>query len=269
MSWRVPGEDAGTASAGYAAEPAFRSAVDRGLAVVEQVLPPEVFTAVRDAFLRGGAPDEKAVQPVLHLLAVGQHAFLSGLGITPDVLAGRGTGELTAAHLAGVLSFEDAARAVCWRSQAAGFARRMAEVRLNAPATPVVSGTTGAWLTAQEATDPGYWGVQLGEPAPFEDALRTVAEEHPGAVYLQLGGTQPVRGVPEDAGLVPETLLDAVAGLWERGVRVDWDAYAELDHARRVDVAPRAFARTPCLHPVLRDGCPGIDPAELTGERTD
>jgi phthiocerol/phenolphthiocerol synthesis type-I polyketide synthase E len=103
----------------YETEPAFRSVVNEGLAVMETVLAPEVFTAVRRVFQDGGLPvATNVLQPVLHLVSTGLHAFLASLGVTPDVLAGHSAGELTAAHLGGVLSAADAARAVCWRGQA-------------------------------------------------------------------------------------------------------------------------------------------------------
>nr|GID89585.1 hypothetical protein Ade03nite_85090 [Actinoplanes derwentensis] len=210
----------------YQAEPVFRTAVDDGLAVLERRLPPDTFAAVRGAF-RPGTPSIPAriSQPVLHLLAVGQHSLLGSLGIRPDLLIGYGTGELTAAHLSGALSFEDAA----------------------------------------------LGDTRPGERARFDEALRTAAAGHPEAVYLQLSGGSHLL----DAGLVvapggengESTFPRMVADLWERGVRIDWDAYAERDHALRADVAPREFDRTPHLHPVLLDHCPGVDPAELTGKR--
>ncbi|MFI5525195.1 beta-ketoacyl synthase N-terminal-like domain-containing protein [Streptomyces platensis] len=297
LVFMFPGEYAGASHAAlalYEAEPVFRSAVDDGLAVMEQVLDPEGFAALRGAFRHGGQPVAPQLSPpVLHLLGAGQHALLDDLGIRPDLLIGHGVGELTAAQLSGVLSFEDAARAVCWRGQAmadtAGggeaavrFTRRMREVRLHAPAMPAVSCATGSWLTGEEACDPGYWGAQLREHVPFDEAVRTVVSEYPEAVYLQLsGGTDLLQaarlaGAAEDAALTvtpggeateSSSLLRTVGGLWERGVRVNWDAYAERDHALRTDLAPRSFARTPCLHPALLDHCPGIDPAELAGKK--
>ncbi|KJK33583.1 hypothetical protein UK23_45520 [Lentzea aerocolonigenes] len=237
----------------YGAEPAFRSTVDEGLTVVEQVVGQEIFAGVRDAFRLGVLPSgAEVLRPVLHLLGLGQHAFLGSVGLAPDVLVGLGTGELTAAALSGVLSPEDATRAVCRRGQ--GDSRPMRDLRLRAPETPMISGVTGSWLSADEARDPSYWGVQQGEPVAAEDALRTVTAAHPDAELLRLAGDH-------------ADWLRAVGGLWERGFRVDWQAYAEDDHALLTDVAPRVFGRTPYLHPALLDDCPGIDPAELTGDR--
>lgn len=288
----LPGEDVTVSSAAvalYEAEPVFRSTVDDGLTLMEQVLGPETVAVVRGAFLLDGPPvPTRALQPVLHLLGVGQHALLGDLGTRPDLFLGHGVGELTAAHLAGVLSFEDAVRAVCWRGQAtahlpgaaeaaARFTRRMREVRLHAPTVPTASSATGSWLTSEAACDPGYWGAQLREHDLVEEAVLTVAAEYPDAVYIQLsGGTTLLDGVAADAALAvaPDggaganaPVLQTIGDLWERGVRIDWDAYAEQDGALRVDVASRSFARTPHLHPALLDHCPGIDPAELTQVR--
>lgn len=294
----LPGEGAGApdvARALYRAEPAFRSAVDEGLDTMRQVLAPGLFASVRDAFQDGRHPPAThALQPVLHLLGLGQHAFLSELDVGPDLLMGHGVGELTAAQLSGVLSAEDAARAVCWRSQAMAdpsehaeavvrFTRRMRDVRLNPPTVPTLSGVSEAWLTSEEARDPGYWGAQLGARCPFDEILQCVVSEHPAAVYLQLNsGTQLLRavrrlGLAEEAAVAlasggeasdsGRSLLQAVGTLWERGVRIDWGAYAERDHALRADVAPRVFGRIPYVHPSLLEHCPGIDPAELSGKR--
>ncbi|MFH8516602.1 beta-ketoacyl synthase N-terminal-like domain-containing protein [Streptomyces gelaticus] len=281
----------------YRAEPAFRSAVDDSLAVMEHELAPETYAAVRDACLQGELPMAAELrQPVLHLLGVGQHAFLSDLGIEPDVLVGHGVGELTAAQLGGVFSYEDAARAVCWRSQAmahlpaggtaesaAGFTRRMRDVRLHAPTTPTISCASGARLTDEEALDPAYWGAQRGDQALLDEAVRTTVSEYPHAVYLQLsGGTNLIDAVrlggvaPEaaltvsadgDAGAI-RPLLRTVGSLWKQGVQVDWDAYAQCDTGLRIDTVPRSFELTACLHPALLEHCPGIDPTERTGEGT-
>ncbi len=299
LVFMLPGEDVRPSKAAlalYEAEPVFRSTVDDGLAAMEHTLAPEMFAAVRAAFLHGELPSAtEALQPVLHLLGVGQHALLADLGISPDLLVGEGVGELTAAQLSGVLSFEDSARAVCWRARAMAdtsgeaeaavrFTRQMRDVRLQAPATPTISCATGTWLTGEEASDPGYWGAQLQDHGLVDEAVRTVVSEYPEAVYLQLtSGTRLLDaarrgGVAVDATLAMTThqdaaegwsFLQAVGDLWQRGVQIDWDAYAEHDLALRVDTAPRSFGRTPYLHPALLDHCAAIDPAELNRKQAD
>jgi len=62
--------------------------------------------------------DETAVaQPALVALQIGLHAWWRARGITPDAMIGHSVGEVTAAHLSGVLSLDDAMRVIYHRSR--------------------------------------------------------------------------------------------------------------------------------------------------------
>ncbi|QMU70039.1 non-ribosomal peptide synthetase/type I polyketide synthase [Streptacidiphilus sp. P02-A3a] len=119
------------------------------------------------------------------------------------------------------------------------FRRAVGQLTLNPPRQAYVSSVTGAPITAEQATDPGYWADQLVQPVRWQQALRTAAG--PRAVLLEVGPGQSLGalarlGLDVDAGhVVAATLprpggderravLEAAGLLWEAGVAVDLTA---------------------------------------------
>src|SRR5262249_16653800 len=64
----------------------------------------------------------------------------------------------------------------------------LAGMDLKAPAIPFASNTTGTWITADEASDPDYWGRHVRATVRFADGLRTVsASASSNTVLLEVG----------------------------------------------------------------------------------
>ncbi|MFD4628394.1 type I polyketide synthase [Streptomyces sp. NPDC058284] len=139
------------------------------------------------------------------------------------------------------------------------FTAALAGVPLHAPEVPYVSNVTGTWITAEQATDPAYWGRQLRDPVLFADGLRTLREV-PGRTLLEVGAGNTLRalagrgtgpgGAPVVATLGTDQdaadagpLLDAVAQLWVRGVPVDLGALGGEGPRRRVALPTYPFER--------------------------
>ncbi|WP_424184823.1 type I polyketide synthase [Actinokineospora sp. G85] len=131
-------------------------------------------------------------------------------------------------------------------------------VALAPPRFPVCSNVTGAWLTDEQATDPGYWVSHLREPVRLADSMDTLlrsdralfVEAGPGTALAWLvrrwsGDDQrsvasfPVAGTPADEEQV--SVLRAAAGLWESGAALDWAA-VRGGGGRRVPLPTYPFA---------------------------
>src|SRR5205814_2152942 len=59
----------------------------------------------------------ECIQPVLFTVQVALAAMWRAWGVEPDAVVGHSLGEVAAAHVAGALSLEQAARVVCARSR--------------------------------------------------------------------------------------------------------------------------------------------------------
>ncbi|HKV08487.1 MAG TPA: beta-ketoacyl synthase N-terminal-like domain-containing protein, partial [Thermoanaerobaculia bacterium] len=57
------------------------------------------------------------------------------------------------------------------------FLAALRRVRFHAPQIPFVSNVTGTWITAEEATDPGYWARHLRGTVRFADGIATLLSE--------------------------------------------------------------------------------------------
>ncbi|HEV7784189.1 MAG TPA: condensation domain-containing protein, partial [Thermoanaerobaculia bacterium] len=138
------------------------------------------------------------------------------------------------------------------------FAELVARTPLRPPTLPYLSNLTGDWITAAEATDPGYWVSHLRRPVRFGDGVaRLLAEPAmallevgPGRTLGSLARRQGTTGAasplvlasmrhPQDSGGDSSTLLQALGRLWMAGVEVDWRA---THGARRLRLSLPAYA---------------------------
>ncbi|QKG27206.1 type I polyketide synthase [Actinomadura verrucosospora] len=139
------------------------------------------------------------------------------------------------------------------------FRERVASVRLNEPRIPFLSNVTGTWITAEQATDPGYWAAHLRSAVRFADCVRALAD---GAdrVLLEAGPGRTLTGAarqclpgartvlatsmrhPLGEGDDEVLALEALGRLWSAGVPVGWDGAASGDR-RRVPLPVYPFER--------------------------
>ncbi|HKV13052.1 MAG TPA: SDR family NAD(P)-dependent oxidoreductase, partial [Thermoanaerobaculia bacterium] len=143
----------------------------------------------------------------------------------------------------------------------APFAAAAGRIRLSPPQIPWISNVTGTWITAAQATDPGYWAQHLRETVRFADGLSTLLagssaallEAGPGRTLSALARRHPARTPahkvvtslrhPDDPKDDVETVLSALGQLWSAGVPVDWREVHAGERRRRVVLPTYPFER--------------------------
>ncbi len=141
------------------------------------------------------------------------------------------------------------------------FIQAVTNCTLSPPQIPYFSNVTGTWITAEQATDPNYYGLHLRQAVRFGDSLGELAGI-PGLVYLEVGpGQQLCTLVRQQAGRASDQvmlasiravhdqqsdvahLLDAVGQLWLRSVPVNWPAFCAHERRRRVSLPTYPFEK--------------------------
>ncbi len=100
----------------YRASPAFRTALDACDRAVRKELGWSVLERLESVETEFPT-DVSIVQPVLWAVQVALSAAWRERGVEPDLCIGHSMGEIAAAHVSGVLSLDDAAAVICWRSR--------------------------------------------------------------------------------------------------------------------------------------------------------
>ena len=141
------------------------------------------------------------------------------------------------------------------------FEEVLRRLTLNAPSIPLLSNTTGTWMTAEEATDPGRWARQIRATVKFSDELDTVlADPHRVLVEVGPGGTLTGSAVRQPrwsdqhraVRLMRHQLqnrddrdafLLALGQLWAAGIDADWTRINATETPRRVTLPGYPFSR--------------------------
>ncbi|OLR93777.1 type I polyketide synthase [Actinokineospora bangkokensis] len=233
---------AGMATELLATSPVFAESID----ACEQALSAYVDWSLRDVLAQGAEPLERldVVQPVLFAVMVSLARLWQAHGVRPAAVLGHSQGEIAAAHVAGALSLDDAARVVALRSKAllalsghggmvslqvsradaedliGGWGERVSIAAVNGPAGTVVSGDADALdeLVAEcERT-----GTRARR-VPVDYASHSAHVERIEAELLDvLDGLEPTAPTIPFYSTVDDAWVDSAvfdAGYWYRNLR--------------------------------------------------
>ncbi|MCI0725428.1 MAG: AMP-binding protein [Chloroflexi bacterium] len=209
---------------------------------------------------------EKEVQPLLN-----QYLFLSAINGTSRCVV---SGSLEA--IAGLENQLTEKGLACRRLQAshafhskmmepllASFTELVKTVNLAPPKIPYLSNVTGTWITAEEATDPGYWARHMCLAVRFADGLLELSKESE-QILLEVGPGQTLSSLawqrqeterdtkwvilpslPHSYDRQPEVpfLLGTLGKLWLAGIPVNWDGFHSHEKRRRLALPTYPFER--------------------------
>ena len=195
-----------------------------------------------------GAPSLErvdVVQPALFAVMVSLAALWRSFGVEPVAVVGHSQGEIAAAHVAGALTLEDAARVVCLRSRAvadllaghggmgsvaiapeevearlAGYGERLSLAAVNGPSSVVVSGELDPleqFLASCERD--GVWARRIPVDYPSHSARVEQLRER---IERDLAGIEPRSGtIPLYSTVTAEAIDTATldASYWYRNLR--------------------------------------------------
>jgi phthiocerol/phenolphthiocerol synthesis type-I polyketide synthase E len=142
------------------------------------------------------------------------------------------------------------------------FAAHLRQIHLKAPRIPYISNVTGTWITAAEATDPGYWVRHLRHTVRFAEGIQALMEDPdlillecgPGQTLATLAKQQPgARGTsrlilsslprPQERQSESAHLLTALGRLWLAGVYVRWESLYGSEQVGRIPLPTYPYER--------------------------
>jgi amino acid adenylation domain-containing protein len=146
------------------------------------------------------------------------------------------------------------------------------------PKIPFISGVSGDWITAEEATDPSYWSGHLRRPVQFGRGVRRLRSMAEG-VLLEVGPGRTLCTLarqnaekPSDVSAVASlgeardgsadalAMLRAGGHLWTRGTPIDWAAM-RAGPGRKCSLPTYAFERDRhWIEPPAPASCPPASP---------
>jgi phthiocerol/phenolphthiocerol synthesis type-I polyketide synthase E len=141
------------------------------------------------------------------------------------------------------------------------FTEQIQKITLRPPQIRYISNVTGTWITASEATDPGYWARHMRQTVHFaagvgellQEPARILLEVGPGQTLGTLARQHPGRAAdqivlasmrhPKDSISDVAFLLGALGKLWLAGRPIDWARLYRGKRHRRVSLPTYPFER--------------------------
>lgn len=243
----------------YETEKIFRDEIDR----CAQILITLIGSDIRNFLYKSGSEgkmimDSELGRTALFITEYSMAKMWLDWGIEPESLLGEGIGEYVAACISGVITLEDALKlAVSPENKLSSI---VDSIVMNKAGIPIISATTGKWVTDSEAQSREFWvsprrGLNLSE-AVIEicrDSDRILIEMGPGnricnEFTKQLGykdNLSIIAAMKENTAEMSdvEMLMLGVGKLWLAGGKIDWNYLYSSEKRHRLPLPTYPFER--------------------------
>ncbi|WP_437996726.1 SDR family NAD(P)-dependent oxidoreductase [Sorangium sp. So ce185] len=234
-----------------AEEPVFREALTACDAAIAREAGWSLLEELHAGEERSRLAEIDVVQPALFAIGVALSALFRAWGVEPDAVVGHSMGEVAAAHVAGALTLDDAARVVCRRSKLLrriSGAGAMALVELPMEqARQLASGYAGRVSVAVSNSERST--VLSGEPLALDEILADLAQR---GVFCRRVKVDVASHSPQVDPLLDE-LRAALEGLAPGAARVPMRSTVSGEICRGEELGPAYWARN-LRDPVLFSG---------------
>ncbi|MDH3537789.1 MAG: acyltransferase domain-containing protein, partial [Gammaproteobacteria bacterium] len=141
--------------------------------------------------------------------------------------------------------------------------RAASKLKISPSEIPYISNVTGTWIEASQLEEPEYWGRHLRQTVRFAEGVDVLLEKYQAGVFLEVGPGKTLGSIlrqgaadanteveilaslrhPREILTDGETVVGALAGLWLRGVDIDWQGYDQHGRRCRVELPTYPFQR--------------------------
>ncbi|MBI1357399.1 MAG: SDR family NAD(P)-dependent oxidoreductase [Acidobacteria bacterium] len=210
-----------------AQEPVFRQAIEECDAVLRRFVDWSLLDVLAEPERAARLDDIDVIQPALFAVQTALTALWRSWGVEPQAVVGHSMGEVAAAHVAGVLSLEDAVRVIVTRSKLLRQLRglgAMAQTELSLEQAlqalaPYADRLSVASLNGSRAT------VLSGDPAALEAVLAALEAD---GVFARRIKIDVASHSPQVEPLLP-ALMEALQGLTPQAVELPLYSTAAAD----------------------------------------
>ena len=254
----------------YECEPVARAVLDR----CDELFRADRGTSLLEAMFgdSGDSDDPARTQPIAFALECALTALWASVGIRPSAVFGAGTGDMAAAHAAGILTLEEGLRLAAAREAAMAVPSStdeapstsleavLADIAFAPAQVTLVSSATGRMIESSETQGASYWSQQLERKLPLERTARTL-EELGADLVIEIGaqpelgpalalcwpsGSAESGGPPRVLSSMPNPsngFLQAVAQTYESGLSINFVGLFAGERRSRVSLPSYPFQR--------------------------